>query len=261
MLLGWQDSLVYRANALMWALWAVLPTVTLMLVWIAAYGQKGPNAQFGGYSLSGMITYYGVVTALRVAITPNFEWEMATQIRDGKITGFIVRPVGFFGYRAAQETAYQVIKTLMTIPVLLIFAWGFRDYLSLPPITATSSVCFLISVAFAYVLLLQLKFLIGASAFWFSEAQGFIELWNILANVLGGGLLPIALLPLWLRALNAWLPFESLYAFPLAILQAKIPPHEIATGFGKQLLWLLILTFAVRLIWRRGLLAYEAYGG
>ena len=68
--LGWQDSLVYRFNALVWVLYAVLPSLTLMLVWIAAY-RSGNHASIGGFNLEQMITYYLFVSTLSVVITPN----------------------------------------------------------------------------------------------------------------------------------------------------------------------------------------------
>ena len=49
-LLGWQDSMVYRFNALVWVLYAVLPSLTIMLVWIAAYRDGGPK-EVAGYDL------------------------------------------------------------------------------------------------------------------------------------------------------------------------------------------------------------------
>ncbi len=91
--LGWQDSLVYRFNAFIWILYAVLPSLTFMMIWLARYGSN-PQAEIGGYTLPEMITYYLFVTALSLAITPNPEWDIAMQIRDGKITPFIVRPIG-----------------------------------------------------------------------------------------------------------------------------------------------------------------------
>jgi ABC-2 type transport system permease protein len=124
-LLGWQDSLVYRFNALVWVLYAVLPSLTLMMVWLAAYRDGGP-ARIGGFDLPQMMTYYLCVTALSVAITPHPEWEIAQQIRDGKITQFIVRPIGFFGYRLAQETSYQIIKTAMFLPSFALMVLLFR---------------------------------------------------------------------------------------------------------------------------------------
>ena len=113
-LLGWQDSLVYRFNALIWVLYAVVPALTLMLVWLAAY--NGPHRFVGGYSLSGMMTYYLLVTGLAVAITPNPEWDIAQTIRDGKLTPYLLRPLSYFGYRVAWESSYQIVKTAMMLP-------------------------------------------------------------------------------------------------------------------------------------------------
>ena len=114
-LLGWQDSLVYRLNALVWVLYAVVPSLTLMLVWLAAYSDNSgvagaSGASIGGYNLSEMLTYYLFVTALSVAVTPHPEWEIASTIRDGKLTPFLLRPVGYFGYRFAWKAPTKSLK-------------------------------------------------------------------------------------------------------------------------------------------------------
>lgn len=273
--LGWQDSLVYRFNALVWVLYAVLPSMTFMLVWLAAYqsGASGGQAsgvasvsdtKIGGLSLVQMMTYYVCVTALSVVITPHPEWEIAQHIRDGKITQFLLRPISYYGYRVAQETSYQIVKTMMLLPAFALMVWLFRAYIHLPLPDPTRLALFLLSVGLAYALLTQIKFLLGISAFWIAEPGGFLEIWNILTGVFAGRLLPLALLPAWLVTLGDALPFASLYAFPLRLLLeqgAPLTAHEITTGFARQLAWLLALSLLVHWTWRRGLLAYEAYGG
>jgi ABC-2 type transport system permease protein len=259
-LMGWQDSLVYRFNAFIWVLYAALPALTLMMVWRAAYA-SGTEVSRGGMNLSQMMTYYVCVTALSIVITPHPEWEMAMQIRDGKITGFIVRPVGYYGYRLSQETSYQIIKGLMMLPALGLMVWIFHDYVRFPTLDATRVFFFLLSAILAYALLTQIKFLLGISAFWISEPGGFLELWNILTAVLAGRLLPLGELPGWVQSVASFLPFASLYSFPTSILLGTIKPDEMLQGFLTQILWLLALSWAVRAFWRRGLLAYEAYGG
>ena len=259
-LLGWQDSLVYRFNALVWVLYAVLPSVTAMLVWLATY-QSHSSTPIGGKTLPQMLTYYLLVTALSVAITPNPEWDIAQQIRDGKITPFIVRPIGFYGYRVAQETSYQIIKTAMMLPALAILAWGFRAYLQMPTPTFAQFALFVFASLLAYALLTQIKFLIGISAFWIAEPGGFMEIWNLMMGVLGGRILPLSLLPASLQFLSVALPFASLYDFPIRLLQGQTTTIQIVEGFAIQGLWLGALSLSVRRAWRTGLLAYEASGG
>jgi ABC-2 type transport system permease protein len=201
------------------------------------------------------------VTALSVAITPHPEWEIAQQIRDGKITQFIVRPIGFFGYRLAQETSYQIIKTAMFLPAFALLVVLFRPYIHLPPFDAARWGLFLLAALLAYALLSQVKFLLGISAFWIAEPGGFMEIWNVLTGIFSGRMLPLTLLPGWLQSLGAVLPFASLYAFPVEILLDRTTPDQLLAGFARQIVWLALLSFLVHRTWRRGLLAYEAYGG
>lgn len=267
--LGWQDSLVYRFNALVWVAYAVLPSLTFMLIWLARYdasatsdaGQSTLAPTVNGLTLQQMMTYYLLVTALSVAITPHPEWDIAQAIRDGKITQFIVRPIGYFGYRLAWETSYQIVKTAMFLPALAVMAWFFRAYLEVPSLEAARFAWFLLATTLAYLLLSQIKFLLGISAFWFAEVNGFLEIWNIFTSVFSGRLLPLSLLPVWLQSAGGFLPFALLYDFPIQILLGNVAPEALWLGLARQIAWLAALTVAVRLTWRRGLLAYEAYGG
>ncbi len=260
-LLGWQDSLVYRFNALVWVMYAVVPSLTLMLVWLAAYADGGAGAAIGGYDLSQMLTYYLFVTALSVAITPHPEWDIASTIRDGKLTPFLLRPVGYFGYRFAWESAYQIVKTAMMLPAVGLLWWLFRDYIALPDLTLARGFLFVLSAFGAYIVLSQLKFLLGISAFWVVEPGGLMEIWNVLNGLFAGRLLPLALLPLWAQSLANILPFSILYAFPMSILLNRATPEELLWGFARQIVWIGVLSLAVRWSWNRGLLAYESVGG
>lgn len=258
--LGWQDSLVYRFNSLIWILYSLLPSLTLMLVWLAAYGSRGGGSRFGGFDLSSMMTYYLFVTALSVAITPNPEWDIAQTIRDGKLTQFLLRPIGYFGYRFAWESSYQVVKTAMMLPALALLWWNFRGYISVAPLGFGRGLALFTSCLFAYVILSQLKFMLGLTAFWFQEPGGLIEIWNLLSGLFSGRLLPLALLPVWARGVGDVLPFSVLYAFPMDILLGRIENGAIWWGLLRQLLWIGVLSGGVRLMWARGLRQYESVG-
>ncbi len=260
-LLGWQDSLVYRFNALVWVFYAVVPSLTLMLVWLAAYSDTAATSSIGGYNLSEMLTYYLFVTALSVAITPHPEWDIASTIRDGKLTPFLLRPVGYFGYRFAWESAYQIVKTAMMLPAMALLWWLFRDYIALPDLTFGRGILFILSALGAYIVLSQLKFLLGISAFWIVEPGGLMEIWNVLNGLFAGRLLPLALLPVWAQWLANALPFSILYAFPMSILLNRATPADLIGGFARQIIWIVVLSLAVRWSWNRGLLAYESVGG
>ena len=259
-LLGWQDSLVYRFNALVWVLYAVVPSLTLMLVWLAAYENR-PGGEVGGFDLSQMMTYYLFVTALSVAITPHPEWDIATTIRDGKLTPYLVRPLSYFFYRLAWESSYQIVKTAMMLPAFGLIWWFFREYIALPSLSLPEWAAFFAATLGAYLLLSQIKFLLGISAFWVLEPGGFMEIYNVVSGLFAGRLLPLALLPTWAQTVANALPFAILYAFPMQILQGQATSETLIWGFARQIFWLAALSLLVTWTWRRGLLRYESVGG
>jgi ABC-type uncharacterized transport system permease subunit len=52
-----------------------------------------------------------------------------------------------------------------------------------------------------------------------------------------------------------------MYAFPMQLLLGEPTTQEMWSGFAIQTAWLLALSALVRWSWKRGLVAYEAYGG
>ena len=149
----------------------------------------------------------------------------------------------------------------MMLPAIGLLWWIFRDYIALPNLTLTRALLFVLSALGAYVVLSQLKFLLGISAFWIVEPGGLMEIWNVLNGLFAGRLLPLALLPLWAQGLANALPFSILYAFPMEILLGHATPADLVWGFARQLAWMAALSLAVRWAWNRGLVAYESVGG
>ncbi|RYG62517.1 hypothetical protein EON80_22980, partial [bacterium] len=112
----------------------------------------------------------------------------------------------------------------------------------------------------AYVILSQLKFMLGLTAFWFQEPGGLIEIWNVLSGLFSGRLLPMALLPAWAKLVGDVLPFSVMYAFPMDILLGRIENEAILWGLARQIVWIGVLGAGVRLMWARGLRQYESVG-
>jgi ABC-2 type transport system permease protein len=108
---------------------------------------------------------------------------------------------------------------------------------------------------------MQLKFLLGITAFWLAEIGGLMEISHMFLGLFGGQLLPLSLLPGWLQNVAGVLPFSVLYAFPMEVLLGQATAQTLLWGFVRQIVWIAVFTIAVRHVWRRGLVAYEGYGG
>lgn len=254
----WQDVLQYRGNALGWSLFEVVPSLTMILVWMAAYRARD---HIGGLNLNEMVTYYFAMTLLAICITPHYEWELAHDIREGRISQHLVRPIDFFWLRAIQETAWQTMKGGLFLPGFAVMVFLFRHLVQFPSLTADSWLAFALSCALTYVLFLELKFLLGISAFWVGSAGGFIEVWYMLMMVFSGQFAPLTVMPEIIQRVGEFLPFHYLYYFPLTILLGKAHGGAVLSGLWVQTIWVMTAFVAVRLTWRAGVRAYEGFGG
>ncbi len=254
----WQDVLQYRGNAMGWMLFDVLPSLIMILVWMAAYRTR---EHIGGLNLKEMVTYYLAMTLLAVCITPHGEWEIAMSIREGRISQHLVRPIDFFLLESLQETAWQIMKGGLFLPGFALGVFLFRDFVQFPSLTADLWLAFVLSCGLTYLLLLELKFLLGISAFWVGSSGGFIEVWYMLMLVFSGQFAPLTVMPDVIQRLGEFLPFRYLYYFPLTILMNKATGDVILRGLLTQMVWGGAMFVAVRLGWRAGVRAYEGFGG
>jgi len=63
-----------------------------------------------------------------------------------------------------------------------------------------------------------------------------------------GSYVPIPFFPHWLLAIIQWLPFNGLINVPAEILLGKISENALLFEFGRQMLWVLIMTLVVRIV-------------
>ena len=78
--------------------------------------------------------------------------------------------------------------------------------------------------------------------------------------MLSGRLVPMPLMPLWVQQIACFLPFQWTFFFPIEALVGNLPPQQLLTGLGMQLLWILIGLVAVSILWRSGIKRYSAVG-
>ncbi|MCS6860239.1 MAG: ABC-2 family transporter protein [Abditibacteriales bacterium] len=254
----WQDVLQYRGNAMGWTLFDVLPSLTMILVWMAAYRTRD---HIGGLNLQEMVTYYLAMTLLAVCITPHGEWDISMSIRQGLISQHLVRPIDYFLLQSLQQTAWQIMKGGLFLPGFALIAFLFRDFAQFPSLTVGGWLAFALSCGLTYLLFLELKFLLGISAFWVGSAGGFIEVWYMLMLVFSGQFVPLTVMPDVIQRLGEFLPFRYLYYFPLMILLGKAAGDAVLRGLLTQAVWVGTMFIAVRLTWRAGVRAYEGFGG
>jgi ABC-2 type transport system permease protein len=80
---------------------------------------------------------------------------------------------------------------------------------------------------------------------------------------LSGHMVPLDLLPDGLRRLLECLPFQYMAYFPAKVLlgTSDMTTAKLVTGLGIQSAWVALFLLLSRILYRRGLRRYSAFGG
>lgn len=212
-----------------------------------------------GYTESLILTYILGTAILGSLIFATRTLDIGEQINKGELSNFLIRPINYFLYKISQDVADKGINTFFVIfeitIILLLFA---------PPIFIQTNILALIltvmAVVLGIILYFLISFLLGMIGFWSPEVWGPRFIFSVLSGFLAGGLFPLDILPkgafLFLQAL----PFPYLLYFPLKVYLGMLSEIQIITGLTLAAVWIVVLYYFVKFIWKRGLSVYEAVG-
>jgi ABC-2 type transport system permease protein len=262
MTIGFQNTFVYRWNFLLRVVFGFIPLMGTFYLWGAIF--KDSATAVGGYAFNGMISYFLALVLLDSLASPTEDdFQIASEIREGLINQFLLKPIDYLAYRFSLFWSYRLIYTGITLlPVIAVLFW-MRAYLTFP-----TTVMPWILALFATILSATLQFLLAFCSalisFWLLEVSAPIFMIYSLEFLAGGHLFPLdLLLPKfkWLYQILMWTPFPYEYWFPLGVFLGRLKPEELVQGFALQIIWCLVFFLLARWIWSRGVRRYTAVGG
>jgi ABC-2 type transport system permease protein len=254
-----QNTFVYRWNFLFRSLFALLPLLGTIFIWGAIFDAKGEA--IGNFDFGAMVNYFLLVMFLNGLITPtDDEWQVATDIREGQLNTFLIKPIDYMIYRFSIFAGNRLLYTIVTLPVIALLFFTFRKYLVFTT-DLQHWILALVSIVLAGLLQFSISFSIALLAFWVLEISTFVFIIYSFEYFLSGQMFPLAMMPSQLQQALLWTPFPYEMYFPVAVFMGRIPPEEIARGLTIQAVWVLIALVGARVCWQKGLQRYGAYGG
>ncbi len=248
-------QLQYRASLAIWLLGLVLAPVISLVVWTTVAASGGGQA--GGFSQGEFAAYF---LALLVANHLTFTWvawDFEFRVRNGSLSGQLLRPVDPIHANIADNVTYKVITLLAVVPATAVLAWAFE------PAADTSwlnLVLFLPVVALAATLRFLVEYSLAMAAFWTTRVFAINDLYYVPLFFFSGQLVPLALLPDWVRAVGNLLPFRWMLSFPVEVAIGRVAPSEVPIGVACQLAWIGAFLVVRSMAWRHGVRRYSAVG-
>jgi len=251
-------SIEYRAEIFLWFLLDLLPFVVLFLVWLSIYTDR---STIQGVSLPQVLQFYFLVVIVSSVTDNHFEEWRVREVREGKIDFFLIRP---FSYILELLLTHLGDKLLgMSIrAIMLVFAYiALQAFfpLNLPSVSAPELAIFTALLVMAFAIQTLLGLLIVLAGFWLDNASSLVNFKWLGLALFGGSLVPLPLLPGWLRSVVLALPLKYVFAMPVGVIQRT----QVMTGGD----WLYLTAFiaglalVARFIWHRALVKYSSAGG
>ena len=251
-----QVQLAYRDELISGWAQVFVEIVIFRRLWTALYMGRETIA---GVSLPQAMTYAVINSIVTRLLSSWIIEDVNGKIRSGDIVVDIARPVGLgrlMCFQAVGEGLAVLITVSLPMALLVHLLWG----LVLPTSVLVWCV-FLLSFVCGFFTLFLIDYMIGLSAFWFTEVSGFYWSKGSIIAVLGGTYLPLWIYPPALVRVLEWLPFRGISYTPLAILVGKIDMIEVPSALGIQLVWLLILLWMSRRIYNAAVNKLVVQGG
>jgi ABC-2 type transport system permease protein len=257
--LGVQSAFVYRWNFFIRAAFGLIPLAATIWIWRALFDARG--SEVSGYSFGQMVFYFVAVTVVESLVSPaDDEWRIASDIREGRMNAFLLRPLDYRAYRASLFLSSRVVYAAVSVAPLALVAWWLPGEMRWPA-DGVAWCGFALSMVMAAAIQFLIAFVLATLAFWVLEISTLVFILYSFEYFLSGRIFPIDVMPEGLRNVLMALPFPYELYFPVAIWMGKAAGSAMWSGLAVQAGWTLALALLSSWLWRRGVRHYGGYGG
>ncbi len=255
---GYIQTLAYRSEVFLWLILDTIPVIVTIFVWISIYSNK---TDIAGYSLSNIVNYFILVLIINSISASHFEQFRVEQIRMGKIDYFLIRPFSYIQEILLGHVAGKIFYITVSLPFFFLIIATLNHFFSLtfPSFTLLSFLTFALLIFFTSVVEFILGLIIVLLGFWFEGSDGLEHFKWIVVTLLSGWLIPIEMMPQWLKTVTMALPFKYMYAVPIetALYQTSLSLQDL----GVMLVSVGILALGAATLWKYAKLQYASAGG
>ncbi|MDO4784678.1 MAG: ABC-2 family transporter protein [Propionibacteriaceae bacterium] len=217
------------------------------------------GGSLAGYSVGEMMTYVWLGQGLLGSVNLWGRTDLTDRVRTGDIAVDYARPVSVVGaYLAADLGAALYVLVPRGLPALAIGWVTFGLSFSTDPLNWALAP---VSVVAAIVTAQLMVYAVALLGFWLVETRGFIAAYATVSSFFAGLVVPVWLMPEWLRAVAHLTPWPSMLQTPLDIMSGRLGGGHAAAAFGTQVLWLGLVAAAVSALAHAGRRRLEVQGG
>lgn len=253
-----QEALEVKSLSVVWFLTTLIGPLLMLIFWGGATSAQG--GKILGWNFSNFATYYLLIALAGSLFTSHIENKVANDdIKNGDLTNFLLKPVSYLKMCLLDELPWRMIQgTFAITAIILIFLLtkGLVQFTTSP----FNLLLAIVMVILAYWISFLFKVCMGLLAFWFTEINGIMLIFEIVLTICGGIIIPLAFLSPSLQSLFNITPFPYMIYYPVLSLLGKLETNYQLMIIGIQVIWLVVFYFLHKVLWTTGVKNYTAIG-
>jgi ABC-2 type transport system permease protein len=187
---------------------------------------------------------------------PPLARTMSDNVKDGSIAYILNKPYDFLWYQFSAAMGETIFRALINFIFGGLTVW----WLVGAPNHPEGIIIALPAIFGAWILHFCLNAMIGLSAFVVEDVSAFTWIYQKLAFIFGGMLIPLNFYPDWLQTLARFLPFSSAMYEPVRLF-VKPSLETFISVLTLQTIWIAVLVVILVVVYRRGLTQLTVNGG
>lgn len=224
-------------------------------LWKVTYAASGSDV-INGLSLRDVMWYLMLAETIELGRPPLVARTISENVKDGSIAYLLNKPYDFLLYQFSTVMGETIFRALLNS----IFGGAVIWWLVGVPDHPEGLIIALPAILGAWILHFCVTVIIGLSAFLVEDVSAFIWIYQKLAFILGGMLIPLDFYPDWLQIIARALPFSSVTYGPARLFVT--PTLELFVNVMLvQIIWIVILANLLTFAYRRGVAYLTVNGG
>jgi len=251
-------GLQYRTNIIGQLILDLQGLASVILLWTLIFSERSSVA---GFSFGDSLLYFLLVPVVGALTGVYISEELGYEIRRGVLSANLLKPINIFAEAFTRALASKFNSLIITIPVYTAIFFFFIAGMHLVAVTAGQVLIAILMTVSGFLLHFTIDITVAWLAFWVGDVWAFKHLKRIVYLVFGGLIFPLDFVQGGARWIFEFLPFKFLYYVPAAYLLGRRSPGEFGGDMLGITLWSCLFLFIGWVLWKKGLVTYEAYGG
>jgi ABC-type uncharacterized transport system permease subunit len=245
---------IYRFQYLTYQVTILIQLFLLRTIWTAVYDGRDTVDGISSQTLLVFIT----ISSLQGLLGPYFvAYAIQIRVETGQVANDLIRPFGFL----SQIIATQCGRTIGRLPILIFAVPAVMIVGSLRMPEVANIAPYFLCLLLAYVVNMLTWLLVGLLSFWMMHVNGVRAMLGISSEFLAGAMVPLWFMPDTLRTALEFLPFQAGVFLPSAIFAGQITGSDLIRPFVVQIIWIVLLSLVVRVVWRKAQRRIVVQGG